>query len=100
MTPTFGVVIPTLGRSGVLDELLTSLAELPTPPKAVAINDQSDDTLVAEICQRWQGRFDTLVRTSAEGGASAARNAAIDAIISEVEWIATLDDDSRITSIP
>ena len=50
MTYTYGVAIPTNGNGEHLREVLESLAGLPTPPQAVAINDQSRGTDVAGIC--------------------------------------------------
>ena len=76
MTYTYGVAIPTNGNGEHLREVLESLAGLPTPPQAVAINDQSRGTDVAGICEEYTERFPTLVRTTRTDppGAASARN--------------------------
>ena len=102
MTYTYGVAIPTNGNGEHLREVLESLAGLPTPPQAVAINDQSRGTDVAGICEEYTERFPTLVRTTRTDppGAASARNEAIAAIVDEVEWVCILDDDSVILQLP
>lgn len=102
MTYTYGVAIPTNGNSKYLREVLESLAGLPTPPQAVAINDQSCGTDVAGICEEYTERFPTLVRTTRTDppGAASARNEAIAAIVDDVEWVCILDDDSVILQLP
>lgn len=99
---TYGVVIATLGIRKNLPIILESLASLEFPPHAVAVNDQSTDDEVARVCEQFQGRFPILRRTQRREprGVSAARNGAIEAILDEVDWIATLDDDSVIVEPP
>lgn len=102
MEQTFGVVIPTQGRRKNLPNILESLAGLRVPPYAVAVNDQSESDEIARVCEERQGLFPILRRTTRTfpRGVSSARNGAIAAILGDVDWICTLDDDSVIVDSP
>ncbi|MDO4685800.1 MAG: glycosyltransferase family A protein [Corynebacterium sp.] len=99
---TYGVAIPVREPTDDLEKVLESLAELEVPPIAVAVNDQSEGTEIAELCERFQNRFPTFVRTTktVPGGVSSARNGAITAIMDLVDWVCVLDDDSKIVNPP
>jgi histidinol-phosphate phosphatase family protein len=89
-SPSFDVVVPTVGRRS-LSRLLDALAAGPPPGRLLIVDDRRDAsvTLLPEALARWGDRVEIL--RGACAGPAAARNTGWRA--SRAGWVAFLDDD-------
>jgi glycosyltransferase involved in cell wall biosynthesis len=89
-TPSFDIIVPTLGRVGELDRLLASLADQTYRAFRVIVVDQNPDDRLAAVLERYQHGM-TIVRLTSELGASHGRNVGL--AVREGDLVAFADDD-------
>jgi glycosyltransferase involved in cell wall biosynthesis len=94
--PLLSVVIPTLGRP-TLDDQLTALAACRWgEPWEIVLADNGSDGEVARVCERWQGRGAPIryVEASGRRGRSHAVNRGAEA--ARGRWLLLIDDDDLV----
>jgi len=96
-TPTYAVVVPTVGRPS-LPALLTSLAESSgdLPDQVVLVDDRVWPRELPPPPGRLAGRV--TVRHSGGRGPAAARNVGWRSVPASCEWVVFLDDDVLVAS--
>lgn len=85
------VIVPTIGRVVGLETLLHSLANQTLAPFEVLVTDQSEGFRVQALLEEWRNRI-PVRRLTSKRGASAGRNAGINAL-SDTDIVLFTDDD-------
>jgi len=96
-TPSFAVVVPTIGRRPALARLLESLerAAGPRPAAVVVVDDRPSAAPSLTVPDRVAGASVTLLRSGGRGPAAARNRGARDL---DVDWLVFLDDDVVVES--
>jgi glycosyltransferase involved in cell wall biosynthesis len=89
--PRFSLIIPTLGRTVELTELLASIVNQKRSDVEVIIVDQNDDALIDPLIAALPSSMNVLHLRLTEKNPSVARNAGLDAASGEI--VAFPDDD-------
>ena len=90
-SPTFDIIVPTVGRVDPVDRLLASVAAQTYRAFQLIVVDQNRDERLVPVLDRYRQDMTIVRLTSSELGASRARNAGLEAM--EGQLVAFADDD-------
>ncbi len=91
--PLISVIVPAYNAEAFLDQCLESIVAQSYPHLEILVVDDGSTDATAQMCDRWADRDKRIsIIHQANGGHSAARNAALDAMTGELVTMVDSDD--------